>query len=141
MEIGSGDGDGYKPLDDFALDVHAYADDPSFRCFHVNLTKLAPERRPALVLRLTARSGTELVAYHGAGSERFTAEGARKDADGGEHVWDARIALPAAAPDLGAGDGGVSFFYPYTTTLVEVVLNREPMPPDGESDVLKFLTD
>ncbi len=138
MEIGSGDGDAFEPLDDFALDVHAFSDDPSFRCFHVNLTKLAPRERPALVLRLTARSGTKLVAYHGAGSERFTAEGARKD--GHERVWDARIALPAAAPDMGPGDG-VAFFYPYTTTLVEVRLNREPMPPDGESDVLRFLRD
>lgn len=139
MEIGSGDGGDFEPLDDFAFDVHAFSDDPSFRCFHVNLTKLAPERRPGLVLRLTARSGSELVAYHGAGSERFTAEGDEKH--GRARVWDARIALPAAAPDMGPGQEGVAFFYPYTTTLVEVRLNREPMPPDGESDVLRFLRD
>jgi hypothetical protein len=140
LEIGAGDGDAFEPLDDFALDIHPYREDPSYRCFHVNLDRLAPERRPPLVLRLTARSGTELVAYHGAGSERFTAAGEPKGQDA-DRVWDARIPLPREAPDLGAPERAVRFFFPYTTTLVEVRLNREPMPPSGESRVLRFLSD
>jgi hypothetical protein len=123
-ELGHGGGGAaFEPLDDFALDVHAYRDDPSFRCFHVNLTKLDPARRGQLALRVVARSGTKLVDYRGAGS-------------GG--TWDACIELPPAAPDLGDG-GDVTFFYPYTTTLVEVWLDREPLPFDGLSDVLRFL--
>lgn len=31
-----------------------------------------------------------------------------------------------------------SFFYPYTTTLVEVRLNREPMPLSGVNRVLRL---
>lgn len=134
MEIGSGDGDAFRPLDDFALDVHPYKDDPSFRCFHVNLTELAAKHPESLALRLTASSGSELVAYWGTGAEGAAGDG----------VWDARIDLPHAAPEIaatGATGETVRFFYPYTTTLIELRLNREPMPAVGESRLLRFLTD
>ncbi len=131
LEVGSGHGRDFEPLDDFDLDVHPYGADPSFRCFHADLGALRPEQRDSLVLRLTARSGSELVAYHGIGSERFTAEG-RKDAKAG--VWDAEIDLTSLLRD-----GAVRFFFPFTTTLVELRLNREPMPPAGVNRVLRFV--
>ena len=38
--------------------------------------------------------------------------------------------------DIGdLGDGNGSLFYPFTTTLVEIVLNREP----SDNRILKFL--
>lgn len=162
MELGSGDGDAFKPLDDFALDVHPFRDDPSFRCFHVNLTELAAKHPESLVLRLTASTGSDLVGYCGAGSEHVAAADAGIARDATDpRVWDARIALPPAAPEiaapatLGAGGAGagaaaggavptgeaVRFFYPYTTTLIELWLNREPLPPTGENRVLRFLVD
>jgi len=130
LEVGTGHGDDFERLDDFALDVHPYSADPSFRCFHANLGELRPAERSSLVLRLTARSGSELVAYHGIGSERFTAEGDERAGDG---TWDAQIDLTSML-----NDDGVTFFHPFTTTLVEVRLNREPMPPSGVNRVLKF---
>lgn len=149
MEIGTGDGAGFEPLDDFALDVHAFGDDPSLRCFHVDLTELAAKHPESLSLRLTAITGSELVAYRGAGSQRFDPDRAGEDAD--LAVWDACVALPAAAPEVvRAPRPGVEaeptgetvrFFYPYTTTLVELWLNREPMPPIGVNRVLRFLAD
>jgi hypothetical protein len=50
-----------------------------------------------------------------------------------------------AAPvevDLSGEEGqgvGASLFHPFTTTLVEIVLNREPSPLDKVSDIFKFL--
>ncbi|MDQ3851157.1 MAG: hypothetical protein M3296_11160 [Actinomycetota bacterium] len=132
LEVGSRRDGRFELLEHFALDVHAFTDDPSYRCFHVDLDKLDPEQRPALALRLTARSGTELVAYHGANSETFTRTG--EPEPGGK--WDASIDLTSHLSDT-----GVRFFFAYTTTLVEVRLNREPMPPTGVSGLLQFTAD
>jgi hypothetical protein len=132
LEVGSGHGDAFEPFDDFDLDVHPYGTDPSFRCFHADLGALRPEQRTSLVLRLTARSGSELVAYHGVGSKRFTAPGAETSGEDG--VWDACIDLTSLL-----ADDGVRFFFPFTTTLVELRLNREPMPPAGVNRVLRFV--
>jgi hypothetical protein len=77
-----------------------------------NLPALAGKR---LIARIIASSGTELVGYQGFGSN-------------------------AAAPNFGPFDldlsdydgtkpGKPALFYPFTTTLLEIVLNREPVPP------------
>lgn len=131
VEIGTGGADDFTPLRDFSLDIHPFTDDPSYRCFHVDLDDLRPAEQPTLGLRLIAQSGTELVAYYGHGSDTFTADGAEKPGDG---KWDAKIDL---TPWL--RDEEVKFFYPFTTTLVEVRLNREPMPPTGLNKLLKFV--
>lgn len=39
--------------------------------------------------------------------------------------------------DLGQGNG--SLFSPFTTTLIEIVLNREPLPFNGPCDIFTFL--
>ena len=63
------------------------------------------------------------MAYHGYGSERVTPAG-KPIADGGK--WDAIIDL---SENLGSPIGGEhSFFQPYTTSLIEMKMNREPMP-------------
>jgi len=129
--IGTTEDGAFRPLEDFALDVHPYTDDPSYRCFHLNLTKLAPARRRTLELRVIAQSGTDLVSYYGHASETFTTAGVERDGAG---KWDAKIDL---TPWL--RDAEVKFFYPFTTTLVEVRLNREPAPPTGVNELLKFI--
>lgn len=116
------------------MDVHPFLEDESFRCFHVNLSKLKPAERTSLELRLTARSGTELVAYHGVGSEVFTRGGELKAGAEDDPAWDARLDI---TPLL--NDDQVKFFFPYTTTLVEIRLNREPMPATGVNRVLRFV--
>ncbi len=35
-------------------------------------------------------------------------------------------------------DEGVKFFYPFTTTLVELRLNREPLPVEGVNRICWF---
>lgn len=116
-----------KALENFALDVHVYKRDPSLRCFHVNLDDLDPDDITQLHLRVIASSGTQLVAYHGAGSQRITTDGEAMDPDG---KWDARISLTRYA---GKGNG-FSLFHPFTTTFVEIRLNREPMPMVGKTN-------
>lgn len=117
----------YRPLDRFSLDVHAYRDDPSYRSFHVDLDALAPERLQTLAIRIIASSGTELVGYQGFNDlDGVTLPSREVD------KWDAWVAFD---PDI----TGVRFFYPYTTTLVELVLNREPAPFEGPNRVFTFL--
>jgi len=120
-----------RSLREFGLDVHVYKRDPSLRCFHVDLDELEPESLDQLHLRLIASSGTQLVAYHGSGSERVREDGSAMNPEG---KWDARISL---TPALGK-EGGFSLFYPFTTTFVEIRLNREPMPMVGRNDVFWF---
>jgi hypothetical protein len=132
VTVGTVDSGEFEPIEDFALDVHPFADDPSYRCFHVNLAKLKVEERRTLELRLIAQSGTELVAYYGHDSDTFTPAGGERDDPG---HWDAKIDL---TPWL--RDTETKFFWPHTTTLVEVVLNREPMPPEGVNELLKFVS-
>ena len=113
-------------LTDFDLDVHVYERDKSLRCFHVDLDKLQPEKLEALFMKLIATTGTELVCYHGKGSERLTSAG-RKNPNG---KWDAQIDL---TPYLRTEK--FKFFFPFTTTLMEIQLNREPMPLGGRNNV------
>ncbi len=106
-------------LADFEADVHPFAADTSFRCFHVQLdalpAKIAGNR---LVVRIRASTGTDLVGYQGYGAN----------------------SVAGAAPDFGPVDldisaydgtqpGKPALFYPFTTTLIEIILNREPIPP------------
>ena len=74
--------------------------------------------------RINASTGTELLAFQGYGSE-------------------AKQLGPTAEPveidleDLGSGNG--SMFHPFTTTMIHIVLNREPLPLDKVSRLLTFL--
>ena len=103
-----------RTLGAFSDDVHTNGDDASLRCFHVDLEKMKSEKISSLGLRILASSGTELVVYRGIGAT--------------EGDWDGVLDLSA----LGSG-AEVTFFYPFTTTFIEIVMNREPMPPTGET--------
>ena len=131
IELGSRENGEFEPLEDFALEVHPYTFDPSYRCFHVNLRELAPEKRSSLRLRLIAESGTALVAYYGYGRQTVST-----DAGTTRAKWDAELDLTSWLDN-----DDVTFFAPSTTTLVEIQLNREPMPPTGVNEVLYFVGD
>jgi len=47
--------------------------------------------------------------------------------------WDATLDLSSLADDT-----GIKFFYPFTTTLIELKLNREPLPLTGKNEVCWF---
>jgi pimeloyl-ACP methyl ester carboxylesterase len=109
---------------EFDVDVHTYREDPSLRCFHVDLDAVEPQRLENLWLKVMASSGSELVGYHGAIPES-------SDAGGGK--WSGEMDLSPLVDDE-----GVKFFYPFTTTLVELKLNREPMPIEGVNRLCWF---
>ncbi len=136
----------FVPLDDFDLDVHTFADDNSYRCFHVDLAQLERRHPDRLGVRVAAISGTELIAYHGCNSQTFSAneDSPRPPSIRPDAKWDAILELgsfeslydaprpgPRAREDAG-------LFTPLTTTLIELTLNREPMPPSGPNRVLYF---
>jgi hypothetical protein len=79
-----------------------------------------------LRLRLNASTGTELMTYQGYGSDvkELTASSAPVELDIGS---------------LAQQDG--LLFYPFTTTLIEIRLNREPMPLDKTSRILGWFED
>ncbi len=128
LQLLTRDGDRLEPFD---ADVHVYSGDTSLRAFHVNLEKLGTERRQSLQLRLIASSDSGLVGYHGVGSDKILVGSGEPDGDG---KWDACL-------DIGRviGDANVTFFYPFTTTLIELRINREPLPLSGANRIAGFL--
>jgi hypothetical protein len=101
-----------KDLDDFGMDVHAYSTDSSFRCFHVNLTKLNHNKLGNLWLSVIASTGTGMVDYQGYGSS-------------GSNQLTNGVSLNISKL-LSSTD--VTIFYPWTTTFIELMMNREPTP-------------
>lgn len=111
------DGEPFKAM---YTDVHAYGPDPSYRCFHIHLPKGVTDPALKLKARIHASTGTELMAYQGYNQEK-------------------RVLTASSEPielDLDLGGGG-SLLYPFTTTLIEIILNREPLP---FNDVARILT-
>jgi hypothetical protein len=127
VQLLTGDGDRIGP---FHTDVHAYATDKSYRAFHVDLDRLGT-RPKRMKLRVLASSGTRYVGYTGVGSEKLPVEGGPPNAEG---KWDAQIDLSAII-----GDERLRFFFPFTTTLIELKLDREPLPLAGENRLMWFL--
>jgi hypothetical protein len=119
-----------RELEDFDMDVHEYSGDPSFRCFHVNLDELKPEALPNLWMRIIASSGSQVVAYHGYGSDKISADGMRINRSG---KWDAEVNISDTL-----AKAQIDFFHPFTTTLIQIRMNREPLPLAGRNDVFWF---
>lgn len=118
------EGDNWVEFSEMYTDVHAYGSDASFRCFHIRLPQGVSQRGIPLQVRISASTGTALMAYQGYGSDddqkTMTATG-----------------RPVVIEVNGIGDA--SLFYPFTTTLVEIIINREPSPLGQVSDIFKFL--
>lgn len=114
----------WAPFEAMSTNVHAYGPDSSYRCFHLMLPKGLSGGGAKLRARINASTGTELLAYQGYGSQ---AKQLGADAEAVEIDLD----------DLGPGNG--SMFCPFTTTLIQIVLNREPLPLDTVSRLMTFL--
>lgn len=119
-----------KDVRNFDVDVHTYRGDSSLRCFHVKLGDMEYKRLTNLWIRVIASSGTRLVGYQGFGSDRSRAEAADEISEG---KWDGELEISNLVDDK-----GTKFFYPFTTTLVELKLNREPLPLTGKNEVCWF---
>jgi pimeloyl-ACP methyl ester carboxylesterase len=109
---------------DMSTEVHAYGPDSSFRCFHIRLPQGISAGKIPLRVRINASTGTELMAYQGYGTEAKTLGASAEPVE-------------LDITDLGKGNG--TLFHPFTTTLIEIVLNREPLPFDRQSRILQWL--
>ena len=112
-------------------DVHAYKTDPSFRCIHVRLPAGISESQVPMQIRIKASTGTEIVTYQGYGSDQA----------GSTAVQPMRADSEPVIFDItgGLGGGNGSLFHPFTTTLVEIILNRVPYPFGTFSQIFKWL--
>ena len=125
IEVLTGQDGDWTTFHEMYTDVHPYGPDPSYRCFHLRLPAGITGDGVKLRVRINASTGTELIAYQGYGSEAGRQLGATAEP------------VEIDLEDLGNGNG--SLFHPFTTTLIEIVLNREPLPLDKVSRILTFL--
>ncbi|HET6934091.1 MAG TPA: hypothetical protein VFI72_04580 [Candidatus Angelobacter sp.] len=107
-------------------DVHAYGADNSFRCFHIRLPKNISAAGTPIRIRINASTGTELMAYR-----------AYAGGNGEKELGATQQAIELDVKGLGP-TGKETLFYPFTTTMIEIMVNREPVPFDKESRVLGF---
>jgi hypothetical protein len=101
----------------FEDNVHPYTADKSYRCFHVNLEEVFPMLLEKLIIRITASTGTALIAYEGFPPEQGAGLPPSVES----------IELDISKFD-GSNPASPSLFYPFTTTLIEIILNRQPIP-------------
>jgi hypothetical protein len=120
------DGEKWVEFAEMYTDVHPYTTDMSFRCFHIRLPQGICDGQVPLRVRIHASTGTQLMAYQGYGSD-----------DDGKKMT--ATAQPVEIDLNGLGENNASLFHPFTTTLVEIILNREPSPLNQVSEIFKFL--
>lgn len=131
-----------QDLDEFDLDMHPYQADKSFRSFHVRVADLidkAADLRNAggkLWMRVTISSGTILVAYRGISNEGFPNARERRFSDEKWQDSDAERTVDAEptlihldlTEFLDISHDKTNLFHEFTTTLVEIKVDREPLP-------------
>ena len=124
IEVLRKNGDAWTQFEEMYVDVHAYGPDPSFRCFHIRLPKGMLAGEVPLQVRIHASTGTELMAYQGYGdtAQQLTA-----------------TSEPVELNLQAVNKPGSSLFHPFTTTLIEIILNREPLPFNNVSRILQIL--
>lgn len=129
-DLAQSDNPAFKPL---PLIVDSYGADNSYRCIYVRLTdELLKLNTPGgtsgrVWIELLASSGTRYVEY-----EAYDGKGqVNRSSDNGPKATKLEITKLAKGND--------TLFYPYTTTLVEIYLEREPTPLQKVSDLFGFL--
>jgi pimeloyl-ACP methyl ester carboxylesterase len=115
--------------------VAVYSRDGSYRCFHVDISKLL--KRSSLVVKIMALSGSVWIDFQGFGWEK---EGEPIPSPTANERWDAIFDLTPLlerdkAVHAAIEAGNIAFsnqrlFAPFTTTLVEIRLDRDAYPLD-----------
>jgi pimeloyl-ACP methyl ester carboxylesterase len=124
MEVRRQENGKWVNFEQISTDVHAYGLDQSYRCFHIRLPKGISQPGQKLCVCVNASTGTELMAYRAYGATTI-------ELGAGSEPYELDIS--------GLGPTGKeTLFYPFTTTMIEIMINREPVPFDKESRVLNF---
>jgi hypothetical protein len=113
-----------------------YSGDSSYRCFYVRLSQAmlsinTPEgAQKKLWMELIASSGSNLIEYEAYTDNSGVPQRLTIDHLGGEPV---KLDMTALT------QGDQALLYPYTTTLLEIFVEREPMPLNTVSQLFGFL--
>jgi hypothetical protein len=120
-----GNAQDWEPI---SIDVHSYSTDTSFRCFHINLKELLNGNLENLRLEFMASTGTVLLGCLDHTDEKNKINFAKGQ--------------PTFIMDLTplVQDEKTKFFFPFTTTLLEIILNREPLPLGKRNEITWFLS-
>jgi hypothetical protein len=123
-------------LHPFTQDVHVYRGDASYRCFHVNLAKL---RDPALLSSQSQQLSAQLFASTGTTRVRYLAHYPLPTANDAHHdqshrestssasgAWCSTLDVSSVLPG-----GAIRLFHPFTTTFMELRLDRDPLTGPG----------
>jgi hypothetical protein len=141
-DLGQSDDKEFPPV---PLIADSYSADASYRCFYVRLdeTMLSVGKDGStkkVWMELIASSGTaylEYEAYYNLGDEK--PENNVATLAPLKQVADPRTAMPNVVKlDLTDLGSDAKLFYPYTTTLVEMTLEREPTPLGDVSQLFQF---
>ena len=117
------------------LIADTYSSDSSYRCFYIHLTQemlALKANNKKMWMELIASSGSaliEYIAYTGSADDPL-----RLAIDSHDSTANKPVKMDITA----LTEGGASLFYPYTTTLLEVFVQREPMPLGEVSNLFTF---
>ena len=136
-DLKQSDDPGYPPV---PLIVDSYSGDSSYRCFYVRLSEdmiqIKTDGHPKKVwMELIASSGTSYLEYEAYNNLNSEDPSATASATRLTTVLGATNAVKLDITDLGSD---AKLFYPYTTTLIEIVLEREPTPLGDVSSLFAF---
>ena len=132
-----------KPMEQMYTDVHAYRADPSLRCIHLRLPQGVTSPAARLKVRINASTGTKLLGYQGYTEIPAEKHGVQLAASGtqGQDGQSLTTDTDPVVLDLSnLGQPGDTMFHPFTTTLIEIKLSREPLPLQQLSDLLSFIS-
>jgi len=116
----------------FDLELHPYARDKSYRSFHIDLKELKAVKGQVW-MRVTVSSGTLLVAYSGISNSGFP-QGPVPKRQPGETDEQFKLRLESRPTEIHLnlsrylGGTNTKLFSPFTTTLIEIKVDREPLP-------------
>jgi hypothetical protein len=134
-ELKQSDDPDYPPV---PLIVDTYSGDSSYRCFYVRLSEdmlqVGTEGHPNKVwMELIASSGTSYLEY-----EAYSNPESEDGNGGATRLTTMMGATKRAKLDVTKLGSDAKLFYPYTTTLIEIVLEREPTPLADVSSLFAF---
>jgi hypothetical protein len=123
---------------DFAsvpLIADTYSSDASYRCFYLHLTKemlSLKENGKKMWIELIASSGSQLIEYEAYTGSPDDPQRLAIDSHTSEKNKLVKMDITQLTED------GASLFFPYTTTLLEIHVEREPMPLGDVSNLFTF---
>jgi hypothetical protein len=123
----------FRPL---PLMVDTYSGDASYRCFYIRLSddmlaiNTPGGKQKKMWVELIASTGSTLLEY-----EAYSSADAGPQRLAVDHFGGAPVKLDITA----LAQGEESLLYPYTTTLLEISVEREPLPLNAVSGIFNFL--